>query len=76
MTVRQIVAEARQLPAEQWAQLVDTLLSEAAEPDPKVDEAWRMEVRRRIADIESGKVQGVPLEQSLAKARRILKRGR
>jgi putative addiction module component (TIGR02574 family) len=33
--------------------------------------AWKTETDRRIAEIESGKVQGVPLEDSLARARKI-----
>jgi hypothetical protein len=32
---------------------------------------WHDETRRRIADMESGKVQGIPLEETLAKARKI-----
>ena len=30
---------------------------------------WNEETRRRIADMESGKVQGIPLEETLAKTR-------
>jgi len=40
-------------------------------PDPSVDKAWNEETRRRIADMESGKVQGIPLEDTLAKARKF-----
>jgi hypothetical protein len=32
---------------------------------------WNEETRRRIADMESGKVQGIPLEETLAKARKF-----
>jgi hypothetical protein len=38
---------------------------------PSVDKAWLDETRRRIADMESGKVQGILLEETLAKARKI-----
>jgi len=41
------------------------------EIDPSIDRAWQEETRRRIADMESGKVQGIPLEETLAKARKI-----
>ena len=41
------------------------------EADPSVDKAWLDETRRRIADMESGKVQGILLEETLAKARKI-----
>jgi len=42
-----------------------------AQIDPSVDKAWQDETRRRIADMESGRVQGAPLEETLAKARKI-----
>lgn len=40
----------------------------------EIDAAWREEVRRRIDEIDSGRVQGIPLEETLAKARKILGR--
>ena len=33
------------------------------EPDPDVEAAWAAEIERRVADMESGKVQGIPWEQ-------------
>jgi putative addiction module component (TIGR02574 family) len=39
--------------------------------EPSVAESWKAETDRRIAEIESGKVKGVPLEESLARARKI-----
>ena len=72
MTVRQIVAEARLLPPEELAELVDALLAESAEPDPQVDEAWKLEVRRRLAEIESGRVKCIPGDQVMAEVRKIV----
>lgn len=69
MTVQQIVAEARQLPAEELGELVDALLAEAAQPDPQIDEAWRVEVRRRLAEIESGRAEFIPGDQVMAQLR-------
>ncbi len=37
-----------------------------------MDEEWKQETRRRIAEIESGKVEGVPGEVVMAKARKIV----
>jgi putative addiction module component (TIGR02574 family) len=74
MTVRQIVAEARQLPSQELAELVDALLAESAEPDPQVDEAWKLEARRRLAEIESGRVKCIPGDQVMAKVRKIVGR--
>lgn len=73
MTVEQIVAEARQLPREKKTELFNLLLVESfAQPDPEIDAAWRVETRRRIAEIESGKVQGIPGEQVMAELRQIV----
>ncbi len=73
MTVDQIVAEARQLPREKKTELFDLLLVESfAQPDSEIDAAWRIETRRRIAEIESGQVQGIPGEQVMAELRQIV----
>lgn len=73
MTVQQLVAEARQLPRDELADLLELLLAEtAAKPDPEVDEAWKIETRRRIAEIESGKAEFVPGEQVMAEVRKIV----
>jgi putative addiction module component (TIGR02574 family) len=75
MTVQQIVNEARQLPREEMSELFDRLLAESfAQPDPEIDAAWREETRRRVADIRSGRVQGIPGEQVMAEVRRIVGR--
>ena len=39
--------------------------------EPVVAAAWRSETDRRIAEIESGRVKGVTLEDSLAQARNV-----
>lgn len=73
MTVQQIVAEAKKLSPSGQAELVDLLRVESVGgPDPAMDEEWKQETRRRIAEIESGKVEGVPGEVVMAKARKIV----
>jgi hypothetical protein len=47
------------------------LRAKYGEVDPSVDKYWHEETRRRIADMESGKVQGIALEETLTKARKI-----
>jgi putative addiction module component (TIGR02574 family) len=42
--------------------------------DPAIEEAWAGEVQRRIEELDSGRVQGVPAEQVFARARKILGR--
>ncbi len=46
----------------------------AAEFDPSVEEAWSAEIERRITELDSGQVQGVPVEQVFARARQVLDR--
>jgi putative addiction module component (TIGR02574 family) len=73
MTLDQIVQEARQLPREQVAELVDRLTFELHdEPDAEHDAAWAEEVERRLAEIRSGKVKPVPGEEVMARARKIV----
>ncbi len=72
MTLDQIVEETRQLPSDVLAELSDRILAArhgGIEPD--VEAAWKTEVGRRIEEIETGKVEGIPLEVSLARMRKI-----
>jgi putative addiction module component (TIGR02574 family) len=72
MTLDQIVEETREMPAEVVAELVDRIMvARHGGVDPSVSSAWNAETDRRIAEIEAGKVKGVPLEESLARARKI-----
>ena len=75
MSVEQIVSEARQLPREQAAELFDRLLMETfTTPDPETDAAWKQEIQRRIADIESGRERGIDGDEVMAELRKIVGR--
>ena len=72
MTLDQIVEETRQLPADVVAELVDRIvLARHGGIEPEVEAAWKTEIDRRIEEIETGKVQGIPVEESLARIRKI-----
>jgi putative addiction module component (TIGR02574 family) len=72
ITLDQIVEETRELPSETVAELVDRIMvARHGVVEPSVAAAWKTETDRRIAEIEAGKVKGVPLEESLARARKI-----
>jgi putative addiction module component (TIGR02574 family) len=72
ITLDQIVEETREMPAEVVAELVDRIMiARHGGIEPAAAEAWKTEIDRRIAEIESGQVKGVPLEESLARARKI-----
>lgn len=72
ITLDQIVQETREMPSEVVAELVDRILvTRHGGEDTSVAAAWRAETSRRLAEIEAGKVTGVPLEESLTRARKI-----
>jgi putative addiction module component (TIGR02574 family) len=74
ITLDEIVEETKHWPPEQVGELVDRLTEDLHTSAPEIEAAWKTEVDRRIAEIESGKVKGVPLEESLARIQKILKR--
>ena len=72
ITLDQIVEETLEMPVEVVAELVDRIMvARHGGIQPPVAAAWKAEINRRIADIEAGRIQGVPLEESLARARKI-----
>jgi putative addiction module component (TIGR02574 family) len=73
LTLKELYIEARQLPREQAAELMDLLLIDTfSVPDPAVEETWGREIDRRLAELESGAVQGIPGEQVMAEVRKIV----
>ena len=75
MTLDQIVKEANHLPAEQVAELVDRLtLSLHHAVDPKIEDAWKQEARRRVTELKSGKVKAVPGKEVSERIRQFVGR--
>ena len=70
--LEELEAEALKLTAEERAHLADRLLASLSE-DADIEEAWAIEVERRVADIESGRTQLVPAAEAIARARAALK---
>ncbi len=71
LTVEQIVEETRTWSDDQLVLLVHRLGDRLQELDPGIQEAWRIDARRRLEEIQSGKVQPIPLQESLARARKV-----
>jgi putative addiction module component (TIGR02574 family) len=72
MTLDQIVEETRQLPPDIVAELVERILvARHGGLEPAVEQQWKEEVRRRINQIQNGEVEGIPVEESLARMRKI-----
>ena len=71
--VAQILEEAEQLSAAERAELADRIVESLAHDiPPDIAAAQIAEVRRRIAQVESGEVALIPGEEALAHVRRIV----
>lgn len=42
--------------------------------DPAIEEAWSVEIQRRIAEVESGRAKFIPAEQVMDELRKIADR--
>lgn len=70
--LERVEAEALKLTLGERAALAQRLLASLDE-DAEIEEAWAAEVERRIADVESGAVQVIPMDEALAQVRSTLK---
>ncbi len=75
-TVTEIEAALEKLPLEAQQQVAAWLESRlgVAAADKDVEDAWDDEIKRRMDELDSGRVQGVPADQVFARARGILGR--
>ena len=75
-TVEQVEAVIRRLPRKARQQVAERLNAELWPSSfaPEVEMAWADTVKRRLDDLDSGRVQGVPATQDIARARRMLAR--
>ena len=67
-----VEAEAMKLTAEERAQLADRLIASLFE-DAEVEDAWEVEVERRIGEIEAGRSNLIRASEAIARARAALK---
>jgi putative addiction module component (TIGR02574 family) len=75
-TVEQVEAVIRRLPRKARQQVAERLNAQLWPSGfaPEVETAWADTVKRRLDDLDSGRVQGVPAAQVFARARRVLAR--
>lgn len=71
--VDELSRKARALPPEDRVRLAEELLATVQEVDAEVEQAWDAEIRRRIAEIDSGTAKLIPAEEVFAEVRRLLK---
>ena len=67
-----IEAQALNLSPEERARLAERLISSLV-GDGEVEEAWAVEVERRIRDIEAGRSSLSPADEAIARARASIK---
>ena len=67
-SARELFEEAMRLGPEERAALMRLLIDTLdAESDRGAEGAWRVEIERRIAELDSGEVQAVPWEELRAR---------
>lgn len=65
--VEELILEIESLPVDMRIEIADRILESLNPPDPEVEKAWIEEIRRRAADIDSGKTQPIPAEEVFAR---------
>ena len=68
-TVERLKSQACTLSVPERADLAYFLLTSLEPEEEGVEEAWRVEIARRVADIRSGQAKGRPADEVLAELR-------
>jgi putative addiction module component (TIGR02574 family) len=71
--VEELSRKALSLSPEERIQLAENLLATVQEVDEEVEAAWDEEIRRRIAEIDSGTAKLILAEEVFAELRRMIK---
>jgi len=69
-TVQEILKELEQLSRQEQELILDSLSND--EVDPDLHPHWIPEINRRVEEIKSGKVQGIPAEEVAEEMKQIL----
>lgn len=71
-TVNELAQRGRALAAKDRERLVDLLLDSLTDsPDPEIEEAWHLEIKRRVALYERGDTVLFDVEEVMAEAKRL-----
>lgn len=76
MTVEQIIKEARGWPTDRVEELVTRLheVLDGGVADAEMDQAWKLEICRRLAEIDNGSVEAIDGEKVSAEVRKLVGR--
>jgi putative addiction module component (TIGR02574 family) len=74
-TLKELAAQAMDLPADDRAELADLLVTSLDSADlASLERAWADEAHRRSVEVRSGEVTAIPAEEALKQVRASLKR--
>ncbi len=62
----EIIHEAEALPVEERALVVESLLLTLNRPDPTVENKWIEVAKRRMTELRTGQVKGIPADEVFA----------
>jgi putative addiction module component (TIGR02574 family) len=68
MSVQELEAALLKLPNQERARLAEVLI-DSLDEENEIAQAWTDEAERRLEELRSGKVQGVPAEEVFARIR-------
>lgn len=71
--VEELSRRAKELSLDERVQLAEEILATVHEVDEEVDAAWDAEIKRRVAEVENGTAELIPVEEVLARLRRLPK---
>jgi putative addiction module component (TIGR02574 family) len=77
MTVRALEKQVMDLPPRSRIRIAEKIIESVDDFTSKeIEAAWSEEIQRRVNEIDSGKVKGVPAARAMANARRALNEAR
>ncbi|MBK1731704.1 addiction module protein [Thiococcus pfennigii] len=74
MNTKELIEHAIDLPVEERALLVDSLLRSLNPPQSEIDAHWATAAKRRLSELRAGKVDAVPGEAVFDRIRKRFKR--
>lgn len=72
MSLDEIEVAALELPGDEIDELIDRL-ADHREAEADAQESLMQEIQRRVDEYDRGEVEGIPMEETLAKLRAMLK---
>ena len=73
MPVAMMLEQIASYPVEDRVMMADAIIESLNGIDPYVDAAWGTVARRRMRELRSGKVRGVPVSSVFSRARNFLR---